>query len=188
MKAHEIEEAIGDGLSPEGLAYWNGMESHNEMVIEAQRNGIDAAIVIVGDLAKPEGETMKCHWCRKEFDPAARQLPPPESHYCSPDCLMQTIRRTLESIGIRHEPVESSHRVPGPLGGENANATHYYYTCDEEPQEVSLYAAWGGTSGHAYVRGLADIPRAIAHATQALGQCVRTDDRTQDAQADVEQS
>jgi len=54
MNAHEIENAIDDMLSPQALGYWNGMESHNEIVIEAQRNGIDAAIALVEALALPE--------------------------------------------------------------------------------------------------------------------------------------
>jgi hypothetical protein len=54
MKVHEIESAIGDGLSPAALEWWNGaiLEIRDEMVILAQREDIAAAIAAVEDLAR----------------------------------------------------------------------------------------------------------------------------------------
>ena len=54
MKPHEILEAIGERLSPEELAYWNGLddEGQNEAIVIAQRHGIVAAVRHVAELAR----------------------------------------------------------------------------------------------------------------------------------------
>ena len=54
MRPHEIKVALNEQLEGSALEYWNGMESRsqNEIIIHAQREGLDAAIQLVKDLAK----------------------------------------------------------------------------------------------------------------------------------------
>ncbi len=46
MKPHELLNAIGEALTPDAMAWWNGVASElqNEYVILAQRKGLDVAV------------------------------------------------------------------------------------------------------------------------------------------------
>lgn len=50
----EIKNEITDRLSPEALAHWNGMcgEGRNEIIVMAQRSGVDAAAAEVESWTK----------------------------------------------------------------------------------------------------------------------------------------
>ena len=52
MKAHELLNEIANRISPTALEYWNGLESADEYVVEAQQHGIDSAVELVEAMAK----------------------------------------------------------------------------------------------------------------------------------------
>lgn len=54
----QLLNLIPERLSPRGRVYWDGLcgEGQNEAIIEAQRDGIDAAVATVEELALPESE------------------------------------------------------------------------------------------------------------------------------------
>lgn len=56
MKPHQILDTIGEQLEGEALEYWNGADhaTRNEVVIHAQREGLEAAVELVQDLVTAE--------------------------------------------------------------------------------------------------------------------------------------
>ena len=53
LRPHEIEREIGDRLSCEAADWWAGTDP-NEMIIYAQRHGLEAAVAEIEELAKKE--------------------------------------------------------------------------------------------------------------------------------------
>ena len=53
MKCHEILNAIGEALSPEAQAEWDGMDDagRNDFLILAQREGFNAAVKLFEETA-----------------------------------------------------------------------------------------------------------------------------------------
>lgn len=70
LRPHEIEEAIGNALTPEALEYWNGMSNDltNQYIIEAQREGLDVAIAAVEEELKIIGSSMLTN-CGRRLTP-----------------------------------------------------------------------------------------------------------------------
>ena len=58
MDAHEIKTAINETLTGEAADWWNGASRDiiNEMIIYAQRHGLDAAIAEITELATEPAE------------------------------------------------------------------------------------------------------------------------------------
>lgn len=55
MNNVQITRQIDDSLTPDALAWWNGVASEtvNEIVQLARREGIEAAVAEIEELAKP---------------------------------------------------------------------------------------------------------------------------------------
>jgi hypothetical protein len=58
MNASEITRQIDDSLTPDALSWWNGCDSEtvNEIIQLARREGIQAAVAEIEELAKPVGQ------------------------------------------------------------------------------------------------------------------------------------
>ncbi len=58
MKASVVQREIGERLSADALAWWNGagQELIDEMVILGQRSGVHAALKEIEELSKPAVE------------------------------------------------------------------------------------------------------------------------------------